>query len=189
VKRRALQLLATAHLLPCFLSAGEVRLSFLREISVQQETARLLKELNCQPVAVVSFQKAVEHYYANGFQLDLSKFPNSSNGWYSFQSPSRLVAALPHKLEDLDHSYELNCFDTVILLSSGYLRSRLKPDDLHGAILAPERFTNSIAMSPTATARDAFAVMYPAWYREATAELWPSAFEDSRITLATVLFR
>jgi hypothetical protein len=176
-------------LLPCFSAAGEVRLSFLRETNVLQSTTKLFRELECAPEGVAAFQKAVGRYYANGFVFDFSKFPTASNGWHSFQSMTQLVAALPHRLEDTAHPYEINCFDTVILLSADRLRCGLRADDYAGAILAPLSLTNGVTMRATANARDAFAISYQPWYLEATADLWPPTWQDTRIALAAVLHR
>ena len=187
--QKTVQFVATLLLLSWALAAGEVRVSFLRETNVLRDTAKMLKQLKCEPGSIAAFEKAVKRYYTNEFQFDLGKFPKSSNGWYTFQSPSQLVAALPHRLEDTEHPYELNCYDTVILLSAGHIRFGLQADDLRGTILAPQTFTNGIVLRPVATARDAFAIIYPAWYLEATAELWPPALQENRLTLATVFYR
>jgi len=122
--------------------------------------------------------------------FDFSKFPILRDGFYAFESASSLVLALPHPLCETQHAYEFNCFDTVISLAGERLRPRVHADELAGPYLVPHTPTNgSFMMLPRATARDAFMLAYPSWYRGATEDALPKSMSDARISLTAALFR
>jgi hypothetical protein len=79
--------------------------------------------------------------------------------------------------------------DAVIVLAGDRLQTRLRPDDIVGTILVPITTTNGEGISLAATPRDAFALICPAWYREASDTFIPPAMQDSRICLTALLFR
>ena len=138
----------------------------------------------------MAFKRAVKRYNGTAFEFDFSKFPRPRLGFFSFESASRLVSALPHKLCDTHHAYDFNCFDTVIVVAAGRLRTGSRIDDIIGPFLVPHIDTNGLFMVlPAATARDAFTLAYPAWYRETTESFIPKAMCDSRVCLTAALFR
>jgi hypothetical protein len=97
---------------------------------------------------------------------------------------------LPHQLCDTPHAYEFNCFDAVIALGNGFLQVKRRPDDVLAPFLVPYTPTNgSFMILPRATARDAFTLAYPAWYRDVTEQVLPTSMQDARISLTAVLFR
>jgi hypothetical protein len=189
--RKAIQGLVTVVLLlPHFSQAGAVRVSFLNDKESLRQSLEILRSSGCTQTAIVGFRRAVERYHANSFEFDVAKFPACRDGFYSFESASGLVAALPGQLCETQHAYELNCFDTVIGLAADRLRTRLQPDEIFGPILVSHTTTNGAFMIlPVATARDAFALVYPAWYREVTEGAFPKSMHDARVSLTAALFR
>ncbi len=129
-------LIAVVLLLPLLSRAGTVRVSFLDDKTVLRKTLEILRSSGCTQNAIVGFQRAVERYHANSFEFDSTKFPPCRDGFYSFESASRLAAALPRQqLCETPHAYELNCFDAVIGLAADRLWTRHQPDEIFGPIL------------------------------------------------------
>jgi hypothetical protein len=172
------------------LAAATVRASFFTDRAALHETLDVLRDGGCTRDATGTFQHAVERYTSSRFDFDFGKFPKSHAGFYAFQSASALVAALPHQLADTQHAYEFNCFDTVISLTGDSLRTSVRPDELAGPYLVPYTPTNgSFTILPRATARDAFTLAYPEWYRDATADALPKSMRDGRVSLTAALVR
>jgi len=177
------------HLFRLSLSAATIRASFLTEGVALRDTLDILRSSGCKDDATVAFQQAVARYASTAFDFDFSKFPRPCEGFYSFESASSLIAALPHQLCDTRHAYEFNCLDTVIALAGGSLRINLRPDDSAGPFLVPYTQTNgSFTVLPRATARDAFMLAYPPWYRDVTDTALPQTIRDARISLTAALF-
>lgn len=167
-------------------SGGMVRVSFLNDASSLTETLNVLTNNGCSQEATSVFRKVVESYYAEGFNLDRSKFPELKAGFYSFSSMSNVVEALPHRLCDTDHSWDFNCFDTVILLSNGQLQIGLGPDENFGPFMVSMTMTNGEeAITFAATARDAFSRITGDW----TNSIIPKTMQDARIGLTAEFFR
>jgi len=172
------------------LAGATVRVAFLTDRAALKDTLEILHKIGCSDGAAGAFQRAVERYSLTGFDFDFGKFPKPRDGFYLFESASNLVAALPHQLCNTAHAYEFNCFDTVVALAGESLRMSLRPDDIAGPFLVPHTPTNgSFSIVPKATARDAFELAYPSWYREATKDALPASLRDSRICLTAALFR
>jgi hypothetical protein len=162
----------------------------LTDRAALQDTLRVLRSAGCTRAATSTFQQAAEHYAATTFDFDFSKFPKLHDGFFDFDSATALVAALPNPLCDTQHTYEFNCFDTVISLAGDTLRTSIGPDDVAGTYLVPYTPTNgSFTILPRATARDAFTLVYPAWYRDVTKDALPKALRNTRISLTAALFR
>src|ERR1043166_2105581 len=172
------------------LAAATVSASFFTDEAVLRDTLGVLREGGCTREATGTFQHAVERYTSSPFDFDFDKFPKSHAGFYTFESASALVAALQRQLADTQHAYEFNCFDTVISLAGNSLRTTVRPDDLAGPYLVPYTATNgSFTILPRATARDAFPLAYPEWYRDTTAEALPKSMRDGRVSLTAALVR
>ena len=166
-----------------------MRLSFLNDDGALQNTLDFLKSSGCETDANGGFRRAVERYNSTALQLDLSRFPAAQHGFYSFQSSSQLLAAIPHGFFDVPHPFEFNCFDTVILLGSAQLRANLHPDDQRGGFLAQGLATNrQLLYAHASTAGEAFNLSYPAWYRDASDGYFPSSMADSRICLTAAFY-
>jgi hypothetical protein len=173
-----------------FAAIGAVRLSFLEETNVLNETISLLKRQGCSSQNCNAFGAVVQKYFASSFDYDLSRLPAATNGFYSFASMSNLVAALPRPLDYTSHSWGVNCYDTVILLCGGELRLAQGPDETLGTFFAPERTTNNVYhVRPASTPREAFFICCPLWCRELTDPVLPEAVREARFSLVPALDR
>ena len=78
----------------------------------------------------------------------------------------------------------------MITLAGDSLRTSVGPDEVSGPYLVPHTPTNgSFTILPRATARDAFTLVYPEWYRDATEEAFPKATRALRVSIVASLFR
>jgi hypothetical protein len=171
-------------------SAGTVRVSFLNDAGSLRETIDVLTNNGCGLEAASVFRRVVERYYAEEFQLDRGKFPELKGGFYSFPAMSDVAKALPHRLRDTTHSWDFNCFDTVIVLAAGKLQIGIRPDENFGPFMVSMMMTNGEeAITFAATARDAFSRIAAQWYRDATESIIPKSMQDARIGLTAELFR
>jgi hypothetical protein len=171
------------------LQAGPLRISFLNDKEALQNTLGLLKSGGCSNDSVGAFQKVVERYNSTALKLDLSKFPPAQHGFYSFQSSSQLLAVIPHRLWGIPHTFDFNCFDTIILLADGQLRTGLHSDDHPGEFLAQEMASNGhVLYAHAATAKEAFNLSYPAGYRIVSDDCIPSSMADTRICLTAAFY-
>ena len=172
------------------LQAGTVRISFLKDDGALRETLDLLRKAGCRDDSVAAFRKMVDHYNSTALKVDVSKFPQAQNGYYPFQSSSQLLAVLPHRFWDIPQRFEINCFDMMIVLADGKLRSGLHPDDHSGVFLPAEVNQNGeeVCRAHVSTAREAFNISYPAWYRDASTNYIPSSMTDVRINLTAALY-
>ena len=165
-------------------------MSFLNDRVALEEIVGILTNNGCGEEAIRAFRRVVDNYYAEGFQLDKSKFPVPKSGFYSFPSMSNVVTALPHRLCDTDHSWTFNCFDMVVVLADGQLKIRLQPDENYGPFMISTQRTNGDeVVTFAATPRDAFSRIYAEWYREASERIVPTNMQISRMTLIPTLFR
>ena len=168
--------------------AAPVRVSFLTEPAALQDTLAELRSSGCQSESLGIFRRAVERYTSSTFEFDLSRFPKPRDGFYNFDSASAAVAALPHLLSDTTHAYEFNCFDTVIALTGDSLRTSIRPDDLASPFWVPYTQTNgSFTILPRATAREAFELAYPDWYRAAASKSLPKSRDELPLALTAAL--
>src|SRR5439155_22075130 len=135
--RRAIVAVAIATLLSA--EAGEVRMSFLNDPASLKETVDFLNHHGCEQ-QTSRFRSVVESYYAEDFPLDRSKFPKGTDGFYTFDTMSNVVRALPHPLCDTKHTWGFNCYDTMILLAGSNLRIGLRPDANYGPFIGSEQF-------------------------------------------------
>lgn len=171
------------------LQAGAVQLSFLGDEAVVQDTVRLLTNNGCTQQAALIYKQAVQRYFLDPLDFDLSKFPKPQQGFYFFATSEKLIAALPHNIFDSDHKLNFNCFDTAIILASGQFKTELHPDDIAGPFLVTSMFTNNqIAIFPTATPRDAFTHGYSSYGEDAN-RFVPKPMQEDRICLTAALFR
>ncbi len=171
------------------LKAGTIRASFLQDAGALHDTIQVLTNNGCAESVATILQQAVRNYYAEPFDFDFGKFPKPLNGFYSFSSPRELIAALPHRLPDTEHSFDLNCMDAVIMMATDRLQTRLHPDEIFGPFMMSITTTNGEAVTFAATPRDAFILNTSAWYRDATDAVLPATMHDSRICLTASLFR
>jgi hypothetical protein len=163
-------------------------MSFLNDPGSLTDTVEFLNHHGCEhPTS--TFRTVVESYYAEDFLLDRSKFPKANNGFYTFDTMSNLVHALPHPLCNTKHSWALNCYDTAILLAGSKLRIGLRPDDNYGPFIVSQQLTNETeAVRFVATPRDAFSLSYAEWYRDQTDSVFPTVSKDARTCLVAEIF-
>jgi hypothetical protein len=157
----------TYILLSCLLLSGcsqqsqarPIRVSFLNDEASLDNSLRMLKTNGCTQTACDAFAKSVRHYYNSPFRLQLSAFPQPTNGFYSFDSAVAFTRALPHRLNDTQHPFDVNCFFVVLALSK--LNTSVRLDDSGHPLLA---FVNVDGFNwracPVATPRDAFSASY-----------------------------
>ena len=167
---------------------GAVRISFLAQRTALRDVMKVLEESGVPQSSRESFQNAVEKYFASDFEFDFSKFPKPDNGFYQFKSSAELIAALPHRLCETQHGYEINCFDTVILLAANGISSSLKPHEAAGPFLISP-FTNRETIFVANTTHEAFLQHCSTWYIEATEAFIPGSLQDARINLNASFFR
>jgi hypothetical protein len=166
--------------------AGTMEVSFLDDAAAVRDTNEVLRGQGCRPEAILAFRKALLRYYQHPLELDRSRFPSPTLGFYSFGSASQLVGALTNRLCDATHPFELNCYDNVILLTKDLLHVRLQPDELNGPFLPALVWTNNLVYrNVAATARDAFSFSYPAWYMALTADIMGALTNETRMCITT----
>lgn len=116
---------ATYILLSCLLLSGcsqqsqarPIRASFLNDEASLADTFRVLQTNGIANASLDAFAKSVRHYYNSPFRLDVSAFPQSTNGFYSFASAGAFTGALPHRLNETQHPFDVNCFFVLHALS------------------------------------------------------------------------
>jgi hypothetical protein len=183
-----LLLALAAMMLGVQLQAGPVRIALLTDSYALQDTLDLLKENGCHAESVAAFRRVVERYNSTPGP-DFGKFPRARGGFHGFESPTQLVAALPHKLYETRHAYEFNCFDTLLLLTDGQFRTSKRAGEIQGTILSLRTLPQGTQVVPTATVGSAFTNAYPDWYRQATRDAVPKRLAEFRPVLTTGLFR
>lgn len=182
-------MLAMLALSATTLQADTVRVSFLEGPIAVRATSELVLANGCKPEAVLALKSAIARHALSPPGFDRAKFPAPAEGFYTFDSVSNLVEALPHRLCDSTHSYGLNCFDLVILLAKDLLQIRSQPDALIGPFLPAFTWTNGVVYRDVrATARDAFAVSCPSWYIDETKDVMRPIPDDVRVCLAAALY-
>ena len=168
--------------------AGPIQISFFQDGQVVDETLHLLKKNGCSEEAQKVFRGFIRKYYGEPFAVDLKKFPKRDSGFYHFKSAEELVTAVNEPFFKTEHSYEMNCFDTVIALTDGQMKSKGNPDEILGPNLYSKPHTNGLATTVAATPNDVFDNIYPDYYRMASDEMMPKVWHKNRICLTAALF-
>lgn len=166
------------------LNASPVRISFLNNEDALKQTTDFLTSKGCDSNSINLFRTVIRWNNDSPLGFDLKKFPKNENGFYTFQSVSNLVAALPQPIINATHPYQLNCFDNVILLAGNLTQTGLQPDALSGPFLVPVTVTNNVvSMVVEETPRDAFNATYPSWHIEASKAVFGESMQNKRICL------
>ena len=183
--KKAIFILLLVLIIGKSLRADPVEISFLDNENAIKQTADFLLSSGCDENFVKSFRKVIDWYNSTPTDLDLKKFPRRENGFYSFQSVSDLFAALPRPLIYTSHQSELNCFETVILLTGNLIHTTLRPDGVSAGPFLPAITTtnHNVVTKPVATPQDAFAIMVPSWWAEASKPIFDGPMQDKRICL------
>ena len=184
---------AVMTLLASSTPAAGVRISFLGDDLAFEDTRTFLTSNGCGESSAAAFHQMVRDYFFAGFDIDLSKFPKPQKGFYSFAKMEDLIAALPSEPFRSNHAVGVNCFDTVIVLAQGQLKTSLEPDEVSGPFLVPLLNTNSqppsFAISGAATPRNAFAQLYGPAYIGVSERFISESMKDSRICLSAALYQ
>src|SRR6185436_6118003 len=131
--------------------SAEVRVSFLQDANSLKDTLDLLIQCGCTHEGTAVFKRAVQSYYSEPFEPNLSRFPIATNGFYTFGSPQALISAY---FERLDHSPGFNCADAIVALAERHLRTVSKPDDPIGPIwVSLPQSTNGLTAAEATTLR------------------------------------
>jgi len=167
------------------LEAASIKISFLDNKGAIQQTADFLLSRGCDQNSVNSFTRVVDWYNSSPTDLDFGKFPKRESGFYSFESVPTLLAALSRPLIYTHHPNELNCFETVILVAGSLIKTKLQPDDVSaGPFLPPITVTNNVVTAKAAaTPRDAFTLINPPWWIDASKNIFNGPMQDKRICL------
>ncbi|MGD9783026.1 MAG: hypothetical protein AB7V14_12885 [Kiritimatiellia bacterium] len=146
--------------------AAPVRVSFLDTADSREATLEILADAECDPVHLDALRKAILHYYQTPLALDVSAFPPAIDGFREFESIGDFVSALgTNQLSYLDHPFELNCFDTALLLAAPDMGISADLQTRNGPFLAVQVTTNFTEwLMPVASLGDVYAAAHPAWY-------------------------
>ena len=164
-----------------------LKISFFEDKTTIEGVVSHLRRLGVEEGALGKFQSAAEAYATIPLKIPASKLPGREGGFYYFKSEEDLAAAFPQPLDEVDREFQLNCFETAILITEGRVSATIEPDAITGPHLVPHSRTNDLIILPVATTQDAFTLLYPQWYREvASQQLGPPT--DRRINLNTLFF-
>ncbi len=170
-------------------AGGEVRVAFLDDELQREEALGFLSKRGFSQEGLGSLRKAMRSYYSEPFPTIFSNVQIRVNGTYTFRSGKELVATLPHKLCDTRHEYQINCFDTVLLLAEQDMSTDLRLYGQGRVLLAPWNSGRGSPLPvPSACAYDAFRWTYPEWYVTGTAHSAGMTWEEKRICLTVGLY-
>lgn len=174
----------------CGKSAADqgVRVSFLDDETQRADALEFLSEEGFSRKAMELLRNAMRSVYTEPFQMSMSNFPARVDGYYSFPSGNELMSALPHKLCYANHDYQINCFDTVLLLAEEDMHTKVGLKDQGRVILAPwNRGKGMPQPIPAGSAYDAFRWSYPDWYVTETVRVAGMEWTAKRICLTVGL--
>jgi hypothetical protein len=117
------------------MAAGEIRLSFLQEDQILNDTCDLMKKRGVSVMAVENFQHLVKFHNAGGNGVDTKHFPPSKAGWYEFNSLVDLANRQACEFPRAKGKQTLVCFDVLALLLNG---AGLKAEKLYENFEAKE---------------------------------------------------
>jgi len=174
-----------------FAFGAPVRVSFLDTDESREETLKIFIEAGCDSENVDAIRKAIIHYYQTPLALDTTSFPPAKNGFHEFAAIAGFVSALgTNQLFYLDHPFELNCFDTALLLAESEMSLTADMQVRNGPYLAIQVTTNfNEWLVPVASLDDVYALSYPAWYGIFMAKKFGMEFSEKHKTLSAALYQ
>jgi hypothetical protein len=146
--------------------AAPVRVSFLDTEAAREDTLSVFARAGCDTNHLAALRQAITHYYRTPLALDTSAFPPATNGFRKFASIDGFIAALgTNRLSFLDHPFELNCFDTALLLAGPEMDVNVDLHSHNGPFLAVQVTTNwNHWLIPVASLGDVYTTACHAWY-------------------------
>lgn len=107
--------------------AGEIRLSFLEDNQILNDTCELLKTNEVPEKVILEFEHLVKDHNATGNRVDTKSFPPVRAGWYEFHSLSDLTSRQSCELARTPGRPDLVCYDVLgmILYSAGVKADKL----------------------------------------------------------------
>ncbi|NLD90487.1 MAG: hypothetical protein GX634_09140 [Lentisphaerae bacterium] len=168
-----------------------VRVSFLDTDPAREDTLRAFAEAGCDSANLDALRDAIVHYYREPPACDTSLFPPADNGFYEFASIGDFLSALgTNQLSYLDHPFELNCFDTALLLAAQGMSLSADLNAPNGPYLAVQVTTNfSEWLMPVASLADVYATAHPAWYGQFMENRFGLSFTEKHRSLVAALYQ
>lgn len=174
-----------------FLVAAPVRVSFLDTDAAREDTLQAFAQAGCDTNNLAALRRAIIQYNLAPLALDTSSFPPASDGFHEFASIGDFVAALgTNQLSYLDHPFELNCFDTALLLAESGMELSANMQDRNGPFLAVQVTTNFTEwLNPVASLDDVYTLSYPAWYGSFMENRFGLSFTEKHRSLVAALYQ
>ena len=171
--------------------AAPVRVSFLDTDATREATLTALANAGCDPANLAALRTAIRHYYQTPLALDVSAFPPAIDGFREFESIGDFVSALgPDRLSYLDHPFELNCFDTALLLAAPDMGIAADLNATNGPFFAVQVSRNfQEAVVPVASLGEAAAVIHPPGTEPFLKRMAQFEFSDSHKALEAALYQ
>lgn len=172
-------------------AAAPVRVSFLDTRAAREDTLRAFARAGCAPENIAALRKAILHYYRTPLAFDTAAFPPAHGGFYDFASSQDFLAALgTNQLSFLDHDFELNCYDTALLLAGPDMDVTADLQTRGAPWLAIQVTTNfNEWLEPVASLGDVAAIAQPPWYTASIREITHLEFPEKHRILDAVLYQ
>jgi hypothetical protein len=100
-------------------AAGEIRLSFLEDIQIRNDTCELLRTNGVPEKVVLEFRRIVNDQNAAGNGVDTKLFPPIKSGWYQFQNLTDLTSRQACEFARIPGKPSLVCYDVLGMLLYG----------------------------------------------------------------------
>jgi hypothetical protein len=171
--------------------AAPVRVSFLDDETAREETLHAFAEAGCVPDNLHALRKAILHYYQTPLALDPAAFPSPRNGFYEFASIGDFVSTLgTNQLSFIDHAFELNCFNTALLLVEPEMRVTADLQARNGPFLAVQVTTNyNEWLEPVASLGDVYAIAHPPRVEPFMKKIAGIGYSEKHKTLEAALYQ
>ena len=171
--------------------ADPVRVSFLDTDDAREDTLNAFVRAGCDTNNLAALRKAIQHYYRTPLAFDTSSFPAQRDGFYEFASSDDFVSALgTNQISFLPHAFELNCYDTALLLGAPAMQTTADLQTKDAPYLAVQVTANySEWLAPVASLGDIAATAYPEWYTSLMKETAQFEFPEKHKTLAAALYQ
>jgi hypothetical protein len=153
----------------------------LEDDAAIEETLAMFERAGCPKESLAAFNKSVRWYNSVPPILKLPNASASRSGFQDFDSMTNLLRALPFRLPDAPHEFQLNCFDSVVLLASGELKHGLAVDGPAGPFAVNCITNGQVSVRWATTPLEAFNCSYGTRYIEKTAHLFRGELQDKRV--------